>query len=290
MDWDNVRFFLAVYRQHSLRAAARQLGVDQATAGRRLSAFERQLGAKLFVRTPGGYLPTPAAELLVAGAERIEDEARGMLRSAQGLDQQLSGQVRVATGDGLASGFVIPAMARVHEQHPGIRTILLTARSFADIHRDEADIAIRTLRPTSPGLIARRLGSLRAGLYASPQYLSRRGRPRRGEAFKGHDLIMPFPLPGSPMIWCGEATDNGRIAVEANSMLSRAESAARGIGIALLLDGVAATDKRLRPIWPERTDPIDIWLVVHADVHRTARVRVVVDAIAETFRSTRRGS
>jgi DNA-binding transcriptional LysR family regulator len=290
MDWDNVRFFLAVYRQHSLRAAARQLGVDQATAGRRLSAFERQLGAKLFVRTPGGYLPTPAAELLVAGAERIEDEARGMLRSAQGLDQQLSGQVRVATGDGLASGFVIPAMARVHELHPDIRIILLTARSFADINRDEADIAIRTQRPTSPGLITRKIGSLSARLYASPQYLSRHGRPRKGEGFKGHDLIMSFPLLASPIIWCGEATEEGRIVVEANSMLSRAEAAARGIGIALLLDGVATTDKRLKPIWPERTESIDIWLVVHADVQRTARVRVVVDAIAETFRSTRRRS
>ena len=113
MDWDNIRFFLAVYRQHSLRAAARHLGVDQATAGRRLSALERQLGAKLFVRTPGGYLPTPAAELLFAGAERIEDEVQGMARSALGLDQRLTGQVRVATGEGLASVLVIPAMERV---------------------------------------------------------------------------------------------------------------------------------------------------------------------------------
>src|SRR5215212_2117077 len=158
MDWDNVRFFLAVYRQHSLRAAARQLGVDQATAGRRLLAFEHQLGAKLFVRTPNGYLPTPAAELLIAGAERIEDEAQGMARSAQGLDQRLTGQVRVATGEGLATVLVIPAMAQVRERHPDIRIILLTARSFTDVARDEAEIAVRTLRPKSPGLIARKMG------------------------------------------------------------------------------------------------------------------------------------
>jgi DNA-binding transcriptional LysR family regulator len=140
MDWDNVRFFLAVYRLHSLRAAARQLGVDQATAGRRLSAFERQLAAKLFVRTPAGYMPTPAAELLRPSAERIEDEAQWMMRSAQGLDQRLTGQVRVATGDGIANGLVIPAIARVHERHPDIHIVLLTARGFADVARDEADI------------------------------------------------------------------------------------------------------------------------------------------------------
>jgi DNA-binding transcriptional LysR family regulator len=287
MDWDNVRFFLAVYRRHSLRAAARSLGVDQATAGRRLSVLERQLGAKLFVRTPAGYVPTAAAELLTARAERMEDEAQGMARSALGLDQRLTGPVRVATGEGIASGFVIPALVRVHEMHPDIRITLLTARSFLDVGRDEADIAVRTLRPTSPALITRKVGSLSARLYASPDYLDRRGRPRKGQAFKGHDLIVPFPPPSSPIIWCGEPTSEGRIAVEANSMTSRAEAAARGLGIALLLDGIVAPAHRLKPIWPDRADWYDIWLVVHADIQRTARVRVVVDAISDAFRSVR---
>jgi DNA-binding transcriptional LysR family regulator len=287
MDWDNVRFFLAVYRMHSLRAAARHLEVDQATAGRRLSALERQLGAKLFVRTPAGYVPTAAAEILRPGAERIEDETRGMTRTAQGLDQRLTGQVRVATGDGIANGLVIGAIARVHEQHPDIRISLVTARSFADVARDEADIAVRIIRPTAPGLITRKLGALSARLYASPDYLARRGRPRKGRGFKGHDLIMPFPLPAAPVDWCGEKTSEGHIAVEANSMLSRAEAAARGIGIALLLDSIVTPGMRLKPIWPNCKQFYDIWLVVHADVHRTARVRVVLDAIADTFARTR---
>ena len=71
--------------------------------------------------------------------------------------------------------------------------------------------------------------------------------------------------------------------VEANSMLSRAEAAARGIGIALLLDSVVTSGMRLKPIWPDRRQLYDIWLVVHADVQRTARVRVVLDAIADAF-------
>src|SRR5262245_8918486 len=277
MDWNNVRFFLAVYRMHSLRAAARQLGVDQATAGRRLAAFERQLGAKLFVRTPGGYVPTAAAELVRPNAEKIEDEAQGMMRSAQGLDQRLTGQVRIATGEGIANGLVIRAVARVHELHPDIRVALLTARSFADVARDEADVAVRTLRPTSPSLITRKIGALSARLYASPAYLARRGSPRWGKRFSGHDLIMPFPLPASPNLWCGENTSEGRIVVEANSMLSRAEAAARGIGIALLLDSVVTPGMGLKSIWPDRKQFYDMWLVVHADVQRTARVRAVLD-------------
>jgi len=283
MDWDNIRFFLAVYRLHSLRAAARQLGVDQATAGRRLSAFERQLGAKLFVHTPAGYVPTAAAELLRPCADRIEEEAQGMMRSAQGLDQRLTGQVRIATGEGIANGLVIRAVARVHQLHPDIRIVLLTARGFADVARDEADIAVRIVRPTSTGLITRKIGALSARLYASPDYLARRGRPRRGKGFKGHELIMPFPMSASPIIWCGEKTSEGRVALEANSMLSRAEAAMRGTGIALPLDGIVTPGMRLKPIWPDRKQFYDIWLVVHADVQRTARVRAVLDAITETF-------
>jgi DNA-binding transcriptional LysR family regulator len=211
-----------------------------------------------------------------------------MARSALGLDQQLTGRVRIATGDGLASVLVVPAMARVHELHPDIRITLLTARSFADVARDEADIAVRTLRPTSPGLITRKLGSLSSRLYASAEYLNHRGRPRRGERFKGHDLIMPFPLPTQPIVWCGEPTSEGRIVAEANSLLGRVSSAARGLGIALLLDTLVASENGLKPIWPNSRQSYEIWLVVHPDVQRTARVRVVLDAIAGIFHTIQR--
>jgi DNA-binding transcriptional LysR family regulator len=137
-------------------------------------------------------------------------------------------------------------------------------------------------------LITRKLGSLSSRLYASAEYLDRRGRPRKGKGFKGHDLIMPFPLPAPPIVWCGEPTSQGRIVAEANSMLGRVESAARGLGIALLLDTIVTPENGLKPIWPNRRESYDIWLVVHPDVQRTARVRVVLDAIAGTFHSIQR--
>jgi DNA-binding transcriptional LysR family regulator len=99
---------------------------------------------------------------------------------------------------------------------------------------------------------------------------------------------MPFPLPAPPIVWCGEPTSQGRIVAEANSMLGRVESAARGLGIALLLDTIVTPENGLKPIWPNRRESYDIWLVVHPDVQRTARVRVVLDAIAGTFHSIQR--
>ena len=66
MDWDNARIFLAIHRAGTLRGAAAQLDIDQATVGRRLAAMESSLNAKLFLRTPGGYVATPAGDLALS--------------------------------------------------------------------------------------------------------------------------------------------------------------------------------------------------------------------------------
>src|SRR5258708_10907192 len=96
MDWDHIRCFLAVHREGSLRAAARRLGVDQTTAGRRVAALEQQLGAKLFVKTPTGYLTTPAGEALLASAERLSGQANAIGRHAADLATQLARPVRLS--------------------------------------------------------------------------------------------------------------------------------------------------------------------------------------------------
>ena len=107
MDWDHIRFF-AVHREGSLRAAARRLGVDQTTAGRRVAALEQSLGAKLFVKTPTGYLTTPAGEALLASAERMAEEASAIGRHAVDLDTQLTGTVRVSAPFALAEHWLVP--------------------------------------------------------------------------------------------------------------------------------------------------------------------------------------
>lgn len=110
MDWDNARIFLAIGRAGTLRGAAALLGIDQATCGRRLAALESSLGATLFLRTPSGYVPTPAGELALTAAEAMERAADKLQREMQGVDNRLSGLVRVATTDTMASHFVIRAM------------------------------------------------------------------------------------------------------------------------------------------------------------------------------------
>jgi len=290
MDWDHVRFFLAINREGSLRAAGRQLGVDQATAGRRLAALERQLGAKLFAHTPGGYLLTEAGEALLANAQRMEQAAQAIERRTRGLDAQLAGTVRLSMPDGFMETRIAPALARLHERYPDVRLVLWMERGHADgadhyISGYQADIGIRMTRPVLAGLIARRLGTLTAGLYAAKSYVAERGVPARGTWFLGHDLIMLNTCgPAEPLSTLGdEPVTNGRVVLEANTELAVLSAARSGLGIALLSPHLAAREPHLVRIWPDREQEMDVWLVVHPDVYKAARVRVVMDALIDAF-------
>ncbi|AXA71306.1 LysR family transcriptional regulator [Achromobacter insolitus] len=285
MDWDNARIFLAIYRVGTLRGAAALLQIDQATAGRRLAALESSLDARLFLRTPGGYVPTAAGELAFAAAERMEQAADQLQRQMQGLDHRLSGGVRVATSETVASYYVLEAVRRVHAHHPDIRVTLSTAIQLSNLTRREADLAIRNIRPDNPDLIYRHLARKEVGLYASRNYLEAHGEPRLGTAFAGHALVtyQQAVLPGWSDTFCGEPTGNGRIGVELNSGMMIIEAVVAGLGIGQVPIHMAPLYPDLVRIWPTRSEPYDLWLVMHGDLNRTARVRAVADAIVEVF-------
>ncbi|WP_313690753.1 LysR family transcriptional regulator [Achromobacter mucicolens] len=285
MDWDNARIFLAIYRVGTLRGAAAVLQIDQATAGRRLAALEASLDARLFLRTPGGYVPTAAGELAFAAAERMEQAADQLQRQMQGLDHRLSGVVRVAASETVARYFVMEAIKRVHAEHPDIRAVLTTGIQISNLTRREADLAIRNIKPDNPDLIHRHLARKEVGLYASRAYLDAHGEPKPGTAFAGHTLIayQQAVLPGWSDSLCGEPTRNGRIGVEVNSGLMIIDAVVAGLGIGELPTHMAPDHPDLVRIWPSRAEAYDLWLVMHGDLNRTARVRAVADAIVEVF-------
>jgi DNA-binding transcriptional LysR family regulator len=285
MDWDNARIFLAIYRKGTLRAAAGLLDIDQATVGRRLNALEKSLGARLFLRTPSGYLATPAGELAVAAAELMEQAALQFQREMQGIDNRLSGIVRVTTSDTMAAAFVLDAMQRLHVQHPEIRIVLSASTEITSLTRREADLAVRTLKPTSPDLISRHLIRRSMGLYATPAYLAERGMPVAGNGLSGHDIVryQAGVAPRHQEKLCLEPIHNARAAIEVNSGLLLIDATRKGMGVAELPCHMADADPALTRIWPERIDHYDVWLVMHSDLSRSARVRAAADAIIASF-------
>ncbi|KTT12256.1 LysR family transcriptional regulator, partial [Pseudomonas parafulva] len=124
MNWDDIRIFLAVHRAGTLRAAAKALGIDQTTVGRRLAGLEQTLSSRLFLRSTGGLALTTTGQQLVQKAEEMERMAVSFERQGEGSDPHPSGEVRVTTTDALAVDFVIPAIEQLRATHPEVRVIL----------------------------------------------------------------------------------------------------------------------------------------------------------------------
>ncbi|MEL5587618.1 LysR family transcriptional regulator [Serratia ureilytica] len=285
MNWDDARFFLAVARCGTLRKAANQLQVDQATVGRRLTALESSLGSKLFIRTPKSFSLSPLGESMLADVMKMENAVQAIARKAAGGDESLCGNVRIATTDTLAEAFVIPALQDLRQRYPAITVTLLTALNIADIAYHGADLAIRGARPDDDELIIKRLATIEMGLYASPHYLAQRGMPVKGEQLRGHDLLM-FPRELVPRYWSdfgGEALHEPNVVLQCNSQLLLRSATRSGLGIGLLSAFLADKDPELVRLFPENKDLVDIWLVLHPDLQRAARIRAVVQALEESF-------
>lgn len=283
INWDDARFFLALARRGSLRQAGLELGVDQATVGRRITLLEQQLGAKLFIRTPRHYRLSPLGEALQPQAEAMAQAALAMMRTAS--LGELEGELCIATTDTLAQGFVLPAFTLLRQRHPGIRLKLLTAVSVSDIPNQEADLAIRSVRPEQGDLVVKRLATIKMGLYASPDYLARRGTPRSGQALQEHDLLL-FPRELVARHWlslCGEPLHEPNVVLQSNAQLVLMAAARQGLGIALLSTFLAEEDPALVRLLPDQHAPIDIWMVLHPDVQKTGRMRALVAALEEVF-------
>jgi DNA-binding transcriptional LysR family regulator len=285
MDWDNARIFLAIQRVGTLRGAAEQLQIDQATVGRRLNAMEKSLGARLFLRTPTGYVTTPAGDLAVTAIEKMEQAADQLQRQMQGIDEKLCGVVRLAATDTMAKHVLIPALQQLAAAHPNIRVVLSTSSQVSNLTRREADLAVRSVRPTNPDLISRHLKRLAVGLYASPAYLQRRGMPQIGSALAGHEVVVYQRAVSTSQIdsICDESYANARVAMEVSSGLMLLEAVAAGLGIGELPVHMGDADSRLVRVWPQRAQAYDMWLVLHDDLNRTARVRAVADAIVAAY-------
>jgi len=287
-SWDDLRIFLAMYRSGSQKAAAQKLRVAHTTIGRRLVALEGALGARLFDRTPNGLALTGAGLALLPRAERVEAELIAAERELRGADAKLEGPVRVTAGDGVVHYVIIPALGELRREHPGIALELRADTRELDLSRREADVAVRLRRPTEPSLVARRVGAMKFGLYASRSYLERRGIPRTLGDLAAHDFIgFDASLDELPQVrWLRRTVGSGkgpRWAVRATTTTAQALACVESQGIALLGTFVAAREPRLVPVLPRAATPSrDLWLVVHADMRRNARVAAVIEWLAKT--------
>ncbi len=288
LDWDDLRFFLAVARHRTLAAAAKHLHVTQSTVSRRLASLQEGMGVRLLQRTADGYMPTLAGESIRAHVERVEAEALSVERVVGGQDVRLEGVVRVAGAQLLTSHLLAPSFAALHSIHRGILIEALPDLPGEPLATQEADIAVQLRRFEHHDLTMRSIGRIAFGLYGCVSYLARHGEPDLGSGCAGHLLIalLDGQDHSGQAAWLAEHAGRAQVVLKADSYETQHWAAYCGGGLALLPCFRADTEPALRRIrTPAPVPAAEIWLGVHRENRQVPRVRTVLDLIAEAVRS-----
>ena len=286
VDWDDLRYLLALSRHGTLTAAAAVLGVTQPTVGRRLAALERRLRAKLFRSTPQGSELSAVGEMLVRRAERMEAEALEATRLASGRDAGVEGRLSITASEWLVARVLGPGLAGLLGAHPGLRVDLVASGRWANLARGEADIALRPASFQQQAVFQREVARIGFGLYASRDYLRARGRPDFARRCPGHVLVaMDEDVPTADGPWLREVVGEAPVVARTNGREGLAAMAAGGLGLACLPCLVGDRTPGLERLEPPVPPPERrLWLGVHRDVRNLARVRAASTHLAALLR------
>ncbi len=285
-DWNRARAFLVTAEEGSLSAAARALGLTQPTLGRQVAGLENELGVALFERGGHGLTLTPGGLELLEHARAMGAAAGRVSLAAGGQSHSIEGSISITASEIYSAHLLPPAIARLRRVAPGIRVEIVASNATVDLHRREADIAIRSFRPTQPDLIARLIGEDRARLYATPEYLALIGNPvtpadlSRAEiiGFDDTDVMV------NGLNNLGLSLTRANFPVQTTNHLVQWEMIRQGIGIGVVPEWLGDNDPRLRRALPDLT-PLEfpIWLTTHRELNTSRRVRLVFDLLAETL-------
>lgn len=274
-NWDDLRIFLAVAHAGRVAPAARTLGIDATTVGRRLARLEAAGGTALFESIAGERRLSEAGQALLQHAEAIDAL---VLSAAQGEQSAgVAGHVRLSVAEGLATHVLAPRLACFHAAQPRIRIDLITASGFLDPSKREADIAVMLARPRNRQLRATPLADYQLRFYAAPSYLAAYGAPADAAALTRHALIgyVPEHIHAPELDYLSEVRDGLVAHLRSTSINVQAAMIRAGTGIGILPDFVAADDAALLPVLPEIVLTRRFWLVTHADGHAAPRIQAV---------------
>lgn len=285
VDWNDLRYFLAVAQSGSTLAAGRVLGVSQTTAARRIAALEAALGLTLFERRQAGYRLTPAGEGLLDRARTVEQAAVAVTDAAAAHNRDVSGTVRLTTDDIFAVTVLPAILGSLHDAYPGIRIELDSSSEMRDLAAGAADIALRRAKTLGGGgLVARRIVSDVWRTYCSRGYAAAHGRPTTRRALRNHALIGGGGGGVAQMYgaWLKENDLEDAVAQHYTSITGLLAAVRAGVGVTVLPCFVADLDEDLVACLPAAGNyGGSLWLVTHERLRHTPRVRIVLDFLAE---------
>ncbi|WP_325078969.1 LysR family transcriptional regulator [Klebsiella aerogenes] len=278
-NWDDTRIFLAVARSGTLSGAAETMDMGIATLSRRLDRLEKSLAVPLFSRHQSGYRLTDDGEALLARAEALEHAGLAFGETAR-LQGNVAGLVRLATSDNLAAHFILPSLNGLMEKYPDLRVEVLSGVQSVNLHRRDADLAIRMVKPESGNLTLKRLGKVGFGLYSADT-----GQARSTDVAFNHAQYIGWPeshqhLPAAR--WITRTLRGRPCRVEANTLLAQLSAVSAGLGLGVLPHFMARKNG-LQCVNADIGVDQTLWLVMHSDLAHSRRVRVVADHLIALF-------
>jgi DNA-binding transcriptional LysR family regulator len=284
MNWNDLRYILAVQRGRSLTAAARLLGVDQTTVARRLAAIQEALGARLYQRMTDGKLQlTPSGERAALHAEMIETEIGALDLALAGADDVVCGTVRVTSVPIIINRILVPTAPTLLKRHPKLQLELVADARDLSLTRRETDLALRLGRPKIGGtkVTARRIGALRYEVYAAASCSAREARML---PWVTYDTAMAH-LPQARWIAATVARSHETIAaVHVNDAEGLLEAVIAGLGRSLLPCVIADADSRLQKLGGKLRGSVlsrELWLLTHSELRTFGRIEAVVQWIEQ---------
>ena len=285
-DWSLIRSFLAALDAGSLLGGARALNTSQPTLGRHIAGLESQLGLVLFERTGRGLIPTAVALQLEASARAMETASLQLSRSVTGSQKRVSGTVRITASQPVACYLLPPLLADMREALPEIQIELESSNTVSNLLRREADIALRMVRPDQSTLVAKKMGLVRVGAFASTAYLARCGVPRQPQDLFDHALIgydqVDDILRGFRQF--NEAVAREAFALRSDDLIVHSQAVRAGLGIGFLADYVVRGDPQVQRVLKDLPLPeLPMWLTVHREIRTNVRIRAVFDFLAKAL-------
>lgn len=283
-DWNRARAFLVTAEEGSLSAAARALGMTQPTLGRQVSALETQLGVVLFERVGGRLLLTSSGLDLLDHVKAMGDAANKVSLAATKRSDAMDGNVCIAASE-IHSSYLLPTIIyKLRVAEPGISIKVVSSNETSDLLRREADIAIRSFRPTEAELISKKIKDVDGPFYAAKSYIEKYGAPHTLDDLE-HAQFLAI---GDKNVFLKQMNERGftigedNLNIESQSHIVHWEMVKQGLGIGIVPDNIGDQEPLVERVLTS-IEPISfpIWLTSHRELRASKRIRFVFDFIAE---------
>jgi len=290
-QWDDLQHFLAVAHHGSTLAAGRALGVDQSTVQRRLSELERRIGQSLVQRQPTGYRLTEFGQEMLPFAETVERAVRAFERQVQTLGGEATGVIRITCPEPIVNRIAQTGMIdRFHARHPALKVQFVMSDKYMDLHKGDADVALRSGDTDDGELVGRKIGDSVWAVYASKVYIAQHGQPEGIEDLARHALVgFDNSMAKHRLsLWLREVAPNVELASRSSSVLGLVYSVKAGLGVGALPMPLGDAEPDFVRVFGPVPELTRIWrMLTTPELRRTPRVSAFFDFIVEEIETLR---